>query len=103
MKEASDEEDNMQVNMDDMIDEQFSDSDQLFKKPQRKDEAKSKKKTTRDKAAEADVGNEEEETVFIDNLPNTETEIRAMLKDVKKHIKFLEKAFFEEEDSEKEE
>ena len=44
-----------------------------------------------------------EETVFIDNLPNDEYEIRAMLKEVKKHIKLLEKQFFEEEDSEKEE
>ena len=32
-----------------------------------------------------------EETVVIDNLPNDEYEIRAMLKDVKKHIKLLEK------------
>jgi hypothetical protein len=46
---------------------------------------------------------EEDETVFIDNLPNDEFEIRRMLKEVKKHIKALEKQFFEEEDSEKEE
>lgn len=44
-----------------------------------------------------------EETVFIDNLPNDEFEIRNMLKDVRKHIKKLERDFFEEEDSEKEE
>ena len=44
-----------------------------------------------------------DETVFIDNLPNDEFEIRRMLKEVKKHIKQLEKQFFEEEDSEKEE
>ena len=43
-----------------------------------------------------------EETVFIDNLPSDEFEIRRMLKEVKKHIKILEKQFFEEEDSEKE-
>jgi hypothetical protein len=43
-----------------------------------------------------------DETVFIDNLPNDEFEIRRMLKEVKKHIKALEKQFFEEEDSEKE-
>lgn len=41
--------------------------------------------------------------MFIDNLPNDEFEIRRMLKEVKKHIKQLEKSFFEEEDSEKEE
>lgn len=44
-----------------------------------------------------------DETVFIDNLPNDDFEIRRMLKEVKKHIKALEKQFFEEEDSEKEE
>ena len=43
-----------------------------------------------------------DETVFIDNLPNDEFDIRRMLKDVRKHIKQLEKQFFEEEDSEKE-
>ena len=45
----------------------------------------------------------EEDTVFIDNLPNDEFEIRRMLKEVRKQIKQLEKQFFEEEDSEKEE
>jgi uncharacterized protein YfkK (UPF0435 family) len=44
----------------------------------------------------------DDSTVFIDNLPNDEFEIRRMLKEVKKHIKVLEKQFFEEEDSEKE-
>jgi len=48
-------------------------------------------------------GEKGEETVFIDNLPNDEYEIRTMLKEVKKHIKQLERQFFEEEDSEKEE
>jgi len=42
---------------------------------------------------DADLGEEieEEQTVFIDNLPNDENEIKRMLKDVKKHIKNLEK------------
>ena len=48
-------------------------------------------------------GDEQEETVFIDNLPNEEHEIRAMLREVKRHIAILEKQFFEEEDSEQEE
>lgn len=47
-------------------------------------------------------GGADDNTVFIDNLPNDEFEIRRMLKEVKKHIKALEKQFFEEEDSEKE-
>lgn len=46
---------------------------------------------------------EEEETVYIDNLPNEENEIKRLLKEVSKHIKKLEKQFFEEEDSEREE
>lgn len=40
--------------------------------------------------------------MFIDNLPNDEFDIKRMLKEVRKHIKILEKQFFEEEDSEKE-
>lgn len=44
-----------------------------------------------------------DETVFIDNLPTTTHEIHATLKEVRKQIKLLEKAFFEEEDSEQEE
>ena len=44
-----------------------------------------------------------DETVYIDNLPTTENEIRMTLKEVRKQIKLLEKAFFEEEDSEQEE
>lgn len=41
--------------------------------------------------------------MFIDNLPNEEREINVMLRQVKKHIKDLEKQFFLEEDSEQEE
>ena len=41
-------------------------------------------------------------TVFIDNLPSDDFEIKRMLKEVRKQIKLLEKAFFEEEDSEQE-
>lgn len=41
--------------------------------------------------------------MFIDNLPKDERSIRIMLKDVNRHIRDLEKKFFEEEDSEAEE
>lgn len=41
--------------------------------------------------------------VYIDNLPNNDHEIQSMLRQVRKHIKALERQFFEEEDSEKEE
>jgi hypothetical protein len=44
---------------------------------------------TRD-VKEAKLGNDEEETVYIDNLPETEAEIRTNLKEVRKHIKILE-------------
>jgi len=37
--------------------------------------------------------------VYLDTLPNEEKELRAMLKEVKKSIKMLEKQFFEEENS----
>jgi len=47
-------------------------------------------------------GDEEEDTVFIDNLPNDEFEIKSMLRQVRAHIKELEKQFFEEEDSDQE-
>mgnify|MGYP002632076789 CR=1 FL=1 len=44
-----------------------------------------------------------DDTVFIDNLPKDENQIRVMLKEVNKHIRDLERKFFEEEDSEAEE
>jgi len=47
--------------------------------------------------------NEGDENVFIDNLPKDENSIRILLKDVNKHIRELEKKFFEEEDSQGEE
>lgn len=40
--------------------------------------------------------------MFIDNLPKDEQSIRVMLKEVNRHIRDLEKKFFEEEDSEAE-
>ena len=47
----------------------------------------------------SEEGDEQEETVFIDNLPNDEIAIKAMLVQVAKHIAQLEKRFFEEENS----
>jgi hypothetical protein len=40
------------------------------------------------------------ENVFIDNLPKDKKSIIQMLKEINKHIRDLEKKFFEEEDSE---
>ena len=41
-----------------------------------------------------------DDTVFIDNLPKEPEALRMMIKDVNKHIRDLERQFFEEEDSE---
>ena len=54
-------------------------------------------------AEDDDVAQDIDDTVFIDNLPKEETQIRVMLKEVNKHIRDLERKFFEEEDSELEE
>mmetsp|Transcript_26206 Transcript_26206/g.25370 ORF Transcript_26206/g.25370 Transcript_26206/m.25370 type:complete len:195 (-) Transcript_26206:504-1088(-) len=43
------------------------------------------------------------QSLQIDILPNDEKELRAMLREVKKSIKMLEKQFFEEENSDNEE
>ena len=48
------------------------------------------------------VGDEQEETVFIDNLPNDEQGIKSMLIEVRRNIITLEKQFLMEEDSDAE-
>lgn len=48
-------------------------------------------------------GEEQEETVFIDNLPNEDGAIRAMLREVRKAIRAMELQFLAEEDSDPEE
>ena len=78
-------------------------------KQERKSKEQGKRRNKRKQGCVNTSDNEEDEeaaegtTVFIDNLPNDEFEIRNMLKEVRKHIKQLEKQFFEEEDSEREE
>lgn len=65
---------------------------------------KEKKRTIKtEEGVQKDVKDEVDDTVFIDNLPKDERSIRIMLKDVNRHIRDLEKKFFEEEDSEAEE
>lgn len=72
---------------------------------------KSKGKTPRKhlKDEEAKDVNEDEgsdvegdENVFIDNLPKDEQSIKILLKEVNRHIRDLERKFFEEEDSDAE-
>ena len=48
------------------------------------------------------IGDEQEETVFIDNLPNDEQGIKSMLIEVRRNIITLEKQFLMEEDSDAE-
>ena len=45
---------------------------------------------------------EGDENVFIDNLPKDEQSIKILLKEVNRHIRDLERKFFEEEDSDAE-
>lgn len=47
-------------------------------------------------------GDQNGDTIYIDNLPNDPQQIKAMLREVRKHIIDLEKQFFEEEASEDE-
>ena len=49
------------------------------------------------------MGDEQEETVFIDNLPNDAQGITSMLLEVKRNILLLERQFLMEEDSDAEE
>lgn len=66
------------------------------------------KRNAQDRAADTNADELEEredeadDTVFIDNLPKDEQSLRLMIKEVNFHIRDLEKAFFEEEDSEAE-
>ena len=72
-------------------------------KKKRKELQRKFAKKGRNKCECAELGEEEDEdAVFIDNLPNDEFEIRKLLKEVMKHAKLLEKQFFEDEDSERE-
>jgi len=63
------------------------------------------KKSALDKADDIELedmnpNGEADDTVFIDNLPKDADSLRHMIKEVNKHIRDLERQFFEEEDSE---
>ena len=94
--------------MDELEPEVLSDPDD---KGGDKRKAKAKNKKTqqsrkhRSSIEKADLHADEQagDTIYIDNLPNDPHQIRAMLREVRKHIVDLEKQFFVEEDSEVEE
>lgn len=84
------------------IDDHFEDE-----RNKKKQKAATEKATTRRHRTEVDeanlMGDEQEETVFIDNLPNDEQGIKSMLLEVRRNIINLEKQFLMEEDSDAEE
>jgi hypothetical protein len=82
------ESDDQDALMDDLENEDISLDGSKRKK---KEQYKKQQKKGRNKADDADLGEDEEDTVFIDNLPQDEQEIKRMLREVKKHIKTLEK------------
>jgi len=73
----------------------------------RKAKKKTEKVTSRRHRTDVDeanlMGDEQEETVFIDNLPNDAQGITSMLLEVKRNILMLERQFLMEEDSDAEE
>ena len=80
------------------IEEQFFDAQKEKKKPE-----KAISRRHRTEVDEANLaGDEQEETVFIDNLPNDEQGIKSMLIEVRRNIMALEKVFLMEEDSDAE-
>ena len=91
--------------MDDLEPEHISDEEEeARKKKSGKESTKGWTRRHRTDIEDAQLeGDEQEETVFIDNLPNDEIAIKAMLVQVAKHIAQLEKRFFEEENSDVEE
>jgi len=88
--------------VDDLVPETESDVPESKLKSKRKKKAAVKQQKTVEKQqrieqVEGEV--DEKDTITIDNLPNEEGQILTMLKDVRRHIRQLEKQFFEEEDS----
>ena len=69
-------------------------------KPRSKSRKKKEGVKTEDGAEESQSDGEGDDNVFIDNLPKDEQSIKILLKEVNRHIRELERQFFEEEDSE---
>lgn len=115
MDEGVESSDSNELGQDEFELEEFSESGGSKQKRQQKEEWKKLKKLRKVEKMKEDLENQDEDdnfeldqqgntnTVFVDNLPNKIEDINSMLRDVKKHIKELEKQFFLEEDSEQEE
>ena len=90
--------------MDDLEPEHISDEEDESRKKKSKESSKGFSRKHRTEIEDAQLENDEqEETVFIDNLPNDEMNIKLMLNQVKRHIATLEQQFFDEENSDPEE
>jgi hypothetical protein len=104
---SEDELDGLEGDLDQELDPEDDDGFILPVNP--KPRSKSRKKVKNENGIKTEEGDDEEEkedenegdeNVFIDNLPKDENSIRVLLKEVNKHIRELERQFFEEEDSE---
>ena len=90
--------------MDDLEPEHISDEEDQSRHKKSKESSKGWTRKHRTDIADAKLeDDEQEETVFIDNLPNDEQNIKIMLGQVSRHITNLEKQFFDEENSDIEE
>lgn len=103
------EEDSEEGPIDAMEQEELSDLEENAG-AKRKAKSKAKKDTQKHRTdAKANLdpdeveGDQNGDTIYIDNLPNDAQQIKAMLREVKKHIIDLEKQFFIEENSEDDE
>jgi len=90
------------VVMDDLENESLSIGTE--EKRRRKEEQQARK-DRRHIGRGADLGEEQDEgnTIFIDNLPTEEFGMRKMIAEAKRLVEELERRFFEEEDSDREE
>ena len=98
------EEESEEAPLDDLEPEHISDEEDESRKKKSKESSKGFSRKHRTEIEDAQLENDEqEETVFIDNLPNDEMNIKLMLNQVKRHIATLEQQFFDEENSDPEE
>lgn len=85
-------EDDDEMLLDECEPEELESEEGSRRKSKANEKAKKYSRRHRTEVEEADLqGDEQEETIFIDNLPNEEHEIRCMLREVKKQIVILER------------
>ena len=95
-----------EINMNDLENESLlSDENTRLQRKQNNKLNPVSKRTRAENVRDVDLGEEceEDDTIFIDNLPSDEFSIRRQLVEVKNYIRHYEQLFFEEEDSDREE